>query len=123
MTPEGWNIHSTSLMLFTVVTAHGYNSRSTKYVALCIKFHTCTGTEQRCTGRNLSGFLATIKQTGRKGKGERRICVKDMHFGCLLDHIAHWIVVCDCVTLNCDLLKEAEREPHCCDRWHLQSTL
>ena len=93
MTPEGWNIHSTSPLLFTVVMAHDYNSRNTKYIALCIKFHTCIGTKQRFTGRNLSGFLATTKQRGRKEKEERRICVNDMQFGCLLDHIARWTVV------------------------------
>ena len=77
MTPEGWNIHSTSLLLFTVVTAHDYNSRNAKYIALCTKFHTCIGTKQRFTGHNLSGFLATTGQDGRKREKEgfvRMIC-------------------------------------------------
>lgn len=93
MTPEGWNIHSTSFLLFTVVKTRGYNSRNTKYVAVCITFDTCIGTKQRFIGHNLSGFLAMARPTGRKEMGERRICVNDMQFGCLLDHIARWTVV------------------------------
>jgi hypothetical protein len=97
MTPEGWNIRSTSILFFTVVKAHGYNSCNTKYIAVCITFDTCIGTKQRFIGSNLSGFLATTRQTERKEKGERRICVNDMQFGCLLDHIALWTVVIEIV--------------------------
>jgi hypothetical protein len=73
MASEGWNIHSTSFLIFTVVKARGYNSRNTRYVVVCITFGTCIGTEQRFIDRNLSGFIATIGQTERKEKEERRI--------------------------------------------------